>query len=96
MFHLFRGRKFMVDLENLPSRALKLGARESKIIFAREIIVKDWVRLKCKYGCGGYGERLTCPPYSPTPEETRRIISGYERALLMCFRSCEECGTLWL
>lgn len=82
----------MVDLESLSCRAIELGARESKIIFTREIIIKDWVRLKCKYGCGGYGERLTCPPYSPTPEETRRIISGYKRALLMRFRSCEECG----
>ncbi|MBS7642211.1 MAG: hypothetical protein QW374_02415 [Candidatus Bathyarchaeia archaeon] len=24
------------------------------------------------YGCGGYGERLACPSYSPTSDETRR------------------------
>ncbi len=31
--------------------------------------------VKCKYGCGAYGTRLTCPPYSPTPDETRRMLS---------------------
>ncbi|RLE99338.1 MAG: hypothetical protein DRJ57_02465 [Thermoprotei archaeon] len=51
----------------------------------KEVVVRDWVRLKCKYGCGSYGKRLTCPPYSPTPEEMRRVLKEYEVGLLVKF-----------
>jgi len=80
------------DLEEFHRSAISLGAARAEIIKAKDIVVADWVRLKCQYGCGGYGKRLSCPPYSPTPCETRKILGGYETALLMKFNSCEECG----
>jgi len=73
------------DLERFCRLALELGAAEAKPIRAADVAVEDWVRLKCQYGCGGYGRRLTCPPYSPTPEQTRRVLSGYDWAVLMRF-----------
>ena len=82
----------MEKLEDFCSKAIELGATKAKIIKAEDVIVADWVRLKCQYGCGGYGKRLTCPPYSPTPSETRKVIAGYRRAILMKFRSCQDCG----
>jgi predicted metal-binding protein len=39
-----------------------------------------------------YGKRLTCPPYSPTPSETRKVIAWYRRAILLKFRSCQGYG----
>lgn len=71
------------NLNELVSLALKLGALDAKLIDAKDIMVRDWVRLKCQYGCGSFGRVLTCPPYSPSPEQTRRILSGYSRAILM-------------
>ena len=56
-----------------------------KLISANEIEVADWVRWKCRYGCRGYGKHLNCPPYTPTPEETRKLIRGYEKALITRF-----------
>jgi len=82
----------MEKLEDFCRKAIELGAAKAKIIKAEEVIVADWVRLKCQYGCGGYGKRLTCPPYSPTPSETRKVIAGYRRVILLKFRSCQECG----
>ena len=73
------------DLERLCQRSLEFGASEAKPIKAEDIIVSDWVRLKCKYGCGDYGGRLTCPPYSPTPGEFKKILQDYEWAVLMRF-----------
>ncbi|MEM2051084.1 MAG: DUF2284 domain-containing protein [Thermoproteota archaeon] len=73
------------SLEELCEMAVKLGAAEAKVIKASDVVVRDWVRLKCQYGCGGYGKRLTCPPYSPSPEQTRRILSGYSSAILLRF-----------
>lgn len=81
-----------VPLESFCNQAMDMGANQAKIIPAQDVVVKNWVRVKCRYGCGGYGKCLTCPPYSPTPEETRNIIADYNKALLMRFRECEECG----
>jgi predicted metal-binding protein len=63
--------------------AKKLGAQEARIISPGTIVVAEWVRMKCKFGCGGYGRSLTCPPHSPTPEETRRALTFYKSAILV-------------
>ena len=62
--------------------ARRAGAAEPRIIRARRIVTAEWVRLKCQFGCGGYGKRLCCPPHTPTPEQMRRAIAGYEYALI--------------
>lgn len=71
--------------EELCKRAVELGAEEAKLVKAEDVKVAEWVRLKCQYGCSGYGKRLTCPPYSPTPEQTRRILAEYKYAILARF-----------
>ncbi len=64
-------------------RAKKLKIKDAKIINAQSIATAEWVRLKCQFGCGGYGKRLTCPPYSPAPEQTRKMLEDYKYALLI-------------
>jgi len=64
-------------------QARELGAKEAKLIQAKSIVTAEWVRLKCQFGCSGYGKRLTCPPYSPTPEQTKRMLAEYTHALLI-------------
>lgn len=63
--------------------AVKLGAPEAKVIRPKDVVTAEWVRLKCQYGCGGYGWHLTCPPHSPTPETTRKVLDGYQWAILL-------------
>ncbi len=63
--------------------AKRLGAAEAKLVDPASVVTAPWVRLKCQYGCGGYGRRLTCPPHSPTPEQTRRVLDCYNSALLV-------------
>ncbi|MFC1699837.1 DUF2284 domain-containing protein [Candidatus Omnitrophota bacterium] len=63
-------------------RAKRLGIKEAKIIPARSIVTAEWVRMKCQFGCDGYGGCLTCPPNSPTPEETKKVLANYKYALL--------------
>jgi len=74
-------------LENYIKQALKLGARNAKQICVDTIVTASWVRLKCQYGCSGYGKCLTCPPNSPPPEETAKVIKCYHTALLI---HCDE------
>jgi predicted metal-binding protein len=65
--------------------AKKMGAADAKLIRSEDIIVRDWVRLKCQFGCDDYGRLLTCPPYTPTPEGLRRILKEYRWAILLKF-----------
>jgi predicted metal-binding protein len=71
------------NLQDFVRRAIELGAKEAKIISARSIVTAPWVRVKCQYGCPMYGARLTCPPHSPSPDETREIIAGFKKCILV-------------
>jgi predicted metal-binding protein len=64
-------------------RALEMGAVGARVIPAESVQVGRWVLEKCRFGCSGYGKRLTCPPHSPTPEQTRDLLSAYRHALLI-------------
>jgi predicted metal-binding protein len=73
----------MSELDNYPEKAKSLGVSRAEIIDTNNVVVGNWVRLKCQYGCGGYGLCLTCPPYSPTPEYTGRTIGEYSTGILI-------------
>lgn len=64
-------------------RARELGAKHAKPILAKSVIAAEWVRIKCQFGCDGYGQCLTCPPHSPKPAETRAMLKYYKKALLI-------------
>jgi len=70
-------------MEELLRRAVELGASEAVVLDTKMIAVSDWVRLKCQFGCGNWGKNLTCPPYTPTPKLTRRVLSEYSKSLLI-------------
>ena len=70
-------------MPNWTKRARILGAHSARTIRTKSIVVADWVRAKCQFGCGSYGERLTCPPFSMSPEKTRNLLADYKRALLI-------------
>jgi predicted metal-binding protein len=71
----------------LRKMALKMGAVDAKIITADKVVVEDRIVLKCKVGCPDYGKTLSCPPYTPTAEEFRKIVSEYRYALFIKFKS---------
>jgi len=71
------------QVKALAKRAKELGALDAKIISAADVFTGAWVRMKCRFGCGGFGQCLTCPPHSPTPMETQAMLAGYETALLV-------------
>jgi len=72
-------------VEKLSKTSKEKGGQSIKLISARQIAVEDFVLLKCKYGCKDYGKFYTCPPYTPKPEETRKILKKYKWAMLIEF-----------
>ena len=75
--------KKTITVAALRKEAVSLGARHAKVISPRKVFTGFWVRWKCRYGCDGYGSSLLCPPHSPTPDETRRMLDEYRRAMLI-------------
>ena len=63
----------------------KSGVREIKMIRPGDVETAEWVRLKCRFGCDGYGACLVCPPFTPTPQEMRAVLDCYKRAILIHF-----------
>jgi len=63
-----------------------------KKISTNVIVVADWVRLKCRYGCRAYGKHLCCPPFAPSPEEMRRVVGEYKTAILARFETAPGPG----
>ena len=51
-------------------------------IKASDIVVAQWVRMKCTYGCGSYGKKGSCPPNTPSLDDCREFFSDYEDAVV--------------
>lgn len=77
-------------IKKMDEYARNKGANSTKLISTKKIVVAEWVRLKCMYGCKGYDRHFTCPPYTPTPEETRKTLKDYKFALLVEFSGLKE------
>ena len=73
----------MQELETYCERALEMEMDGAKVIDPRSVATAEWVRMKCQFGCHGFGIRLCCPPHSPTPDQTRKVIDCYQKAMLL-------------
>jgi len=76
-----------LELRNIATHN---GATAVQQINPRDIVVSQWVRNKCLYGCSFFGKRFTCPPYTPSIEETKSIIQSYQEALLVEFANLSK------
>jgi len=72
------------ETEKLAALAREKGAL-AKVITTDQIVIADWVRFKCRYGCKGYAKHFGCPPYAPAVEETRRMVKEFRHGLLLRF-----------
>lgn len=73
-----RTRQSIKKLQGFVDAALRLGARGAKVIRPVDVVTGSWVRWKCQYGCGGCHSSRMCPPHTPAPEQTRRMLDEYE------------------
>jgi len=62
-----------------------LGYGNYKWCAPRDIVVAEWVRQKCRFGCGSYGRAACCPPNTPPVEECRRFFAEYEKGVVLHF-----------
>lgn len=70
------------DLAQYWSRVIKGKDAEAKTIHPSSVVTAPWVRMKCQFGCVGYGKGYCCPPNTPTHAETRQMLDSYHRGIL--------------
>ena len=73
-------QKTMVD-EILQSN----GYIDYRWVDPQRIIVSQWVRMKCKFGCGEYGRGGACPPNTPSVDDCERFFKEYADAIILHF-----------
>lgn len=78
-------KKTTLGFKKYVAQALKAGVLEAKIVPVANVVTAEWVRLKCQFGCSGFGKRLCCPPHTPTPEQMKRVLAGYRTALIYSY-----------
>ena len=60
------------------------GATRTLLIKAKDVVVDDRVRLKCRIPiCEAYGQNLMCPPHVPPVEEFRTALAEFSDAVLV-------------
>jgi predicted metal-binding protein len=61
------------------------GYSDFKWIDPKKIIVSQWVRMKCTFGCNEYGKSCCCPPNVPPVPECERFFHEYKTAAIFHF-----------
>ena len=75
---------------NLEKIFREHGYDDFRWIKATDIIVAQWVRVKCTFGCGSYGKNGACPPNTPSVVECREFFSEYKDAVIFHFETTLE------
>ena len=71
-----------MDRESLEKIFVKHDFRDFRWINPQDIVVSQWVRLKCTFGCPSYGKKGSCPPNTPSVAECREFFSEYRYAVV--------------
>lgn len=75
----------MKDRENIDGIFMELGFNDYKWINSKDIVVSNWVRVKCTFGCSEYGLSV-CPPNVPDVNDCKSFFAEYTDAILIRFR----------
>jgi predicted metal-binding protein len=75
----------MIDQKQLKRLFLKHKFEDFKWISPQNIIVAQWVRMKCMFGCKNYGAKACCPPNTPPVDECRIFFREYTEGVVFHF-----------
>ena len=71
-------------IQELDDLARSLGAKHAAPLATALVVVDERVCLKCRVPlCPNYGFNLGCPPFVPSPEETRATLALYTTGVLV-------------
>ncbi len=71
-----------MNKEQTESYLHESGLTDFKWIDPKKIVVAQWVRVKCEFGCSDYGLGA-CPPNTPSVQECREFFREYSTGLII-------------
>jgi predicted metal-binding protein len=74
----------------LEALILNHGYEDFKWIQPETIIVSQWVRMKCAFGCPDYGNNASCPPNTPSVSECRQFFNEYKSGVVFHFEKAVD------
>jgi predicted metal-binding protein len=75
----------MSKRKQLEEVFLKHGFNDFRWIDPKNIVVSQWVRIKCMFGCVEYGKIACCPPNTPPVDECRSSFGDYNEGVVFHF-----------
>jgi predicted metal-binding protein len=75
----------MTTRDDLESMFRLKDFSDFKWIDPKKIVVSQWVRMKCTFGCPEYGRNASCPPNTPSVPECERFLQEYKEAVVFHF-----------
>ena len=75
----------MTGNEKINSIVQSQGFVDYKWMKANEIVVSQWVRVKCLFGCSDYGLGA-CPPNTSTVSECEKFFGEYKHGLIISLK----------
>ena len=71
------------DRQKIEELFFKHGFNDFKWINPKDqIVVSQWVRMKCIFGCLGYGQNASCPPNTLSVTDCEKFFHEYSIVLL--------------
>jgi predicted metal-binding protein len=77
------GEKQEGEMEYLLNRALAVGAEKARLIDTETVVVAEWVRWKCQYGCPLFAKDPFHPPFAPDAAGMKKVLGEYSKAILL-------------
>jgi predicted metal-binding protein len=74
-----------IDKPAIEKIILDKGFEDFKWIYPGGIIISQWVRMKCMFGCPSYNTNGACPPNVPSVDDCRRFMQEYDHGLILHF-----------
>jgi predicted metal-binding protein len=72
------------------------GFTDFRWIEPRKIVVSQWVRMKCQFGCDEFGNTACCPPNVPSVSECEKFFREYKTVAVFHFaKKLEEPEKRW-
>jgi predicted metal-binding protein len=75
----------MADKKHFEQIFQKHGFEDFRWIDPKSIVVAQWVRMKCQFGCSEYGQNAACPPNTPAVADCERFFREYNTAVIFHF-----------
>lgn len=63
----------------------KYGTEDYRWMNPKSIVVSQWTRMKCTFGCKNYGRVGACPPHVPSVPECRAFFREYKEGVVLHF-----------